>query len=91
MFWLASVRVNDQSQFTFARMVGEFRLYVHPDGLQQNWWLSRSTGAKRQQMPSSSAFTVHCLENARPRYEHVVDVGVDGVGISSEQIELDAP
>jgi hypothetical protein len=25
------IRVNDQSQFTHARMAGEFRLYVHPD------------------------------------------------------------
>ena len=40
-------------------------------------------------MPSSSAPTVHGLENARARNEHIVNVGVDGIGISSEHTKLD--
>jgi hypothetical protein len=39
MFCSQPLRVNDKSGFTFARAVGEFRLYVHPDGLKQNWRL----------------------------------------------------
>ena len=40
-------------------------------------------------MPSSSTFTVHWLEDARTRNEHVVNVGVDGICVSSEHIKLD--
>ncbi len=47
MFLFGFIRVNDKSQFTFAGMAGEFRLYVNPDGLQQNWLLPRSMRAKR--------------------------------------------
>ena len=36
-------------------MVGELRLYVNPDGLKQNCRLAGSTGAKPQDMSSSSS------------------------------------
>ncbi len=46
MFCFAPIRVNDKSRFTFARTVGEFRLYVHPDGPKQKWRLPQSTASE---------------------------------------------
>jgi hypothetical protein len=46
MFLFGHMRVNEQSQFTSTGRVGEFRLYVHPDGPKQNCRLAGSTGAK---------------------------------------------
>jgi hypothetical protein len=46
MFLFEYLRVNEQSQFTSTGIVGEFRLYVHPDGPKQNCRLAGSTGAK---------------------------------------------
>ena len=31
MLWFGVIRVNDQSQFTFAKLTGEFKLYVNPE------------------------------------------------------------
>jgi hypothetical protein len=81
--------VNAQSQFTLAGSAGEFRLYVHPYGLREKWRPSRSAGAKPQQMASPSALTVQLLKNAGTGNENIVNVGVDGVCISSEHIKLD--
>ena len=79
MFCFAFIRVNAQSEFTFAGTAGELRLYVNPDELKQSRQPPWSTGAKSQHMSSSSALTVHRLENACPRNEHIVNIGVHGV------------
>jgi hypothetical protein len=48
MFPFVPLRVNAQSQFTLAGVAGEFRLYVDPDGLKQNWLPPGSIRAKPQ-------------------------------------------
>jgi hypothetical protein len=40
-------------------------------------------------VPSSFAFTIHRLQNAGAGDQHVVKVGVDRIGISSEHLKLD--
>ena len=63
-FWSGLIRVNEQSQFTSARTAGEFRLYVNPEGLKQNWSLSRSM---RSACPVQLPITRFRLPPARSR------------------------